>query len=170
MPSLCAVVYRCCRLNEKGQLAPLSVYTFPYLREATKPESAALKLCVCSAGGLEVTEAEHQILFMIPFHRRFILGKLKMRCGLAFDLESASMISWICLTEETDMKTDGWRQQTLDRKTSGRGEKRRRNRKQEGVGEEGREMYQRAGRKRCLQTLGTLFEVCISHSLSEFWC
>lgn len=65
--SLCAVVYLCYRLNEKGQLAPLPVYTFPYLREATKPESAALKLCVCSAGGLEVTEAEDQILFMIPF-------------------------------------------------------------------------------------------------------
>lgn len=65
-PSLCAVVYR---LNEKGQSAFLSVYTFPYLREATKPESAALKLCVCvcSTGGLEVTEAGDQILFMIPF-------------------------------------------------------------------------------------------------------
>lgn len=78
--SLCAVVYLCYRLNEKGQLAPLSVYTFPYLREGTKPESAALKLCVCvcvrvcSAGGLEVTEAADQILFMVPLPRRFVLG------------------------------------------------------------------------------------------------
>ena len=79
---MCAVVYLCYRLNEKGQLAPLSVYTFPYLREGTKPESAALKLCVCvcvcvcvcSAGGLEVTEAADQILFMVPLPRRFVLG------------------------------------------------------------------------------------------------
>lgn len=51
---------------KKGQLAPLSVYTSPDPREATKSESAALKLCVCSAGGLEATEADDQILFMIP--------------------------------------------------------------------------------------------------------
>lgn len=100
--SLCAVVYLCYRLNEKGQLAPLSVYTFLYLREATKPESAALKLCVCSAGGLEVTEAEDQILFMIPFLAGSFWSKLKKMCrGLAFDLESASESSPdLCLTRD----------------------------------------------------------------------
>lgn len=66
-PSLCAVVYRCYSLNEKGRSAPLSVYTFRYLRKAAKPESAALKLRACSAGGLQVTEAEDQMLLMIPF-------------------------------------------------------------------------------------------------------
>lgn len=50
--SLCVVVYHGYSLNEKGQSALLSVYTFLYLSEATKPESAALKLCVCLAGGL----------------------------------------------------------------------------------------------------------------------
>lgn len=96
--SLCAVVYLCCRLNEKGQLAPLSVYTFPYLREATKPESAALKLCVCSAGGLEVTEAEDQILFMVPFLAGSFWASLK-KCAaaLAFDLDAASAGSRICV-------------------------------------------------------------------------
>lgn len=95
--SLCAVVYLCYCLNEKGQLAPLSVYTFPYLREATKPESAALKLCVCSAGGLEVTEAEDQILFMIPSLARSFWASLRCAVVLAFDLDSTSTGSRICV-------------------------------------------------------------------------
>lgn len=40
--------------------------------------------------------------------RRFILGKLKMCCGLAFDLDSASMSSWICVWQrQTWRQTDG---------------------------------------------------------------
>lgn len=68
------------------------------------------------------------------------------------------------------MKTDRWRRQSgdRDRQTSDRGEKRGRGRKQEGAGEGRREMCQCAGRKRCLKTLGTVFEVCIFQSLSEF--
>lgn len=77
----------------------MSVYTFRYLREATKPESAALKLCVCvcvySAGGLQVTEAERSNIVYDSLPRRFILGKFKLCRGSAFDLDPASTGSWI---------------------------------------------------------------------------
>lgn len=115
--------------------------------------------CECSPGGPEVTEAEDQILFMIPFPADLFEASIKMCFALAFDLDAGNAGSWISFWQETDMTTDMRRQQTRDkdRKTSDRREKER------------REIYQHAGRKTCLKTSGT-FEVCIFHSLSKFWC
>lgn len=116
-PSLCAVVYLCYRLNEKGQLAPLSVYTFPPIWG--KQQSLKVLPSSCACVRLEVCKwqkQEDQILFMIPFLAGSFWASLKTCWGLAFDLDSASEeeLPDLCLTE-TDMKTDIWRRQSRDR-------------------------------------------------------
>lgn len=79
---------------------------------------------------------------------RFILGKLKPSCSLAFDLSYVSTSRWICVWQG---QTGTWTDADDHPGT-----------------ETGRGCFC-AGRMRCAKALGTLFEVCMFCSLSEFW-
>lgn len=72
-------------------MAAPSACSSPDRKEAARTEGSALKRCVCSAGGLEATEAGDQILFMVPSLAGSFQAGLKKRWrALAFDLGAAS--------------------------------------------------------------------------------
>lgn len=86
-PSLRAVVYLRQRLNEKGPVGCSAPLLIPGRLQRPKvlPSSS-----VCSAGGLEATEADDQILFTIPSLAGSFQAGFKNVALLASDLGAAS--------------------------------------------------------------------------------
>ncbi len=120
-------VCRCLPLLPSKWKRPVGSSVCVYL-SLSEGSNKAWKCCpqaVCVFGwrsGSDRSRRSNIVYDSLP--RRFILGKFKMCCGLAFDLDSASMGSRICVWQETDMKTDIRRQQTREtERRSDRGEK-----------------------------------------------
>lgn len=109
MLPLCSVVYRCFSLNEKDQSAPVSVCIPSSIWGRQQSLKMLPSSCVCVWRSRSDRSTRSNIVYgCLPC--RFILCRLALSCGSAFDLNYVRTSCWISVWQKQT-----WRRTHEDR-------------------------------------------------------